>query len=151
VIIVPTLAPGFLLKSGDEFKGQAKYSETVVGDLKKAVRLTRSLPTWDEAEVWKPGRLFPTPQDVLDFCREAHQEADHAGSAEAGVMLGADVETTGEHPLQCQLICIGLGLKRRDGSVRGSWGTGDGHTGAYPRGPRGAASGSRQSRASGRN
>jgi DNA polymerase I-like protein with 3'-5' exonuclease and polymerase domains len=118
VIIVPTLAPGFLLKSGDEFKGQAKYSETVVGDLKKAVRLTRSLPTWDEAEVWKPGRLFPTPQDVLDFCREAHQEADHAGSAEAGVMLGADVETTGEHPLQCQLICIGLGLKRRDGSVR---------------------------------
>ena len=34
------------------------------------------------------------------------------------MVLGADIETTGEHPLQCQLICVGLGLRRRDGTVR---------------------------------
>lgn len=115
MVIVPTLAPGFLLRAGDEFKGQARFSETVAGDLKKAVRLTRSQPTWDESEIFLPGRLFPTVQDVEQFCLEAHREADHA---QQGVMLGADVETTGEHPLQCQLICIGLGIKRRDGTVR---------------------------------
>ena len=116
VIIVPTLAPGFLLKSGEEFKGQAKFSETVVGDLKKAARMMRSQPTWDESEIWKPGRLFPTVADVEDFCREAHYWADFG--PESGVLLACDVETTGEHPLECQLICVGLGFRRPDGTVR---------------------------------
>lgn len=116
MLIVPTLAPGFLLRAGDEFKGQARFSETVAGDLKKAARLTKFAPTWDESEIHKPGRLYPTVADVEAFCIEAHREADYGG--ESGVILGCDVETTGEHPLQCQLICVGLGFKRRDGTVR---------------------------------
>lgn len=104
MILVPTLHPGVLSKSsGDDHAGQVKFFETVLDDFRKAKRLTTSRPTWDESAIWKrdstgrPVALFPTLQDLVAFFAGAR-----------GHLTAVDVETTGESPLACQLICIGF-------------------------------------------
>lgn len=104
MIIVPTLHPLVLAKSGgDDHAGQVKFTETVLDDFRKARRLTTSRPTWDESCIWKrdsagrPVALFPHPQDVFDFFARAR-----------GHLTAVDVETTGETPLACKLICVGF-------------------------------------------
>jgi len=104
MIIVPTLSPGLLMKSsGDDHAGQVKFFETVLDDFRKAKRLTTSRPTWDESAIWKrdstgrPVALFPTVADVVAFFIAAR-----------GHLVAVDVETTGESPLACQLICVGF-------------------------------------------
>ncbi len=106
---MPTLHPAFLLKSGDGSEGQAKFFETVVSDFRKALALQTRKANWDERCIWlkdKLGRktqLFPTVKEVYDFCRRSQ-----------GRLIAIDVETTGEQPLACQLICIGMANDRGD-------------------------------------
>jgi DNA polymerase I-like protein with 3'-5' exonuclease and polymerase domains len=103
VIAVPTFPPGFLLRSKDGTKGEARYKETVVADFEKAVQYLGRGPDWDERVIWtktKDGRLvnlFPTVADVERFVRGAQ-----------GTTVACDVETTGEEPLNSNLICIGF-------------------------------------------
>jgi DNA polymerase I-like protein with 3'-5' exonuclease and polymerase domains len=116
VILVPTLHPSFLARSSDDAgAGMAKFGEAVVDDLRKACRLTTTLPTWNESAIWDKDaagrlwRLFPTVAEVVAFVQAAHENA-----ARGGVVV-ADVETSGESPLACKLLCVGLGLVMPDG------------------------------------
>jgi DNA polymerase I-like protein with 3'-5' exonuclease and polymerase domains len=84
------------------------YKETVEGDIRRAVELRRRLPSWDESVIWERddlGRLknlFPTVAEVWEFCSTAR-----------GMVVSCDVETSGDHPLQSQLLCVGFA--REDG------------------------------------
>lgn len=105
MILVPTLHPAALIRSrgGDDSLGLAKYEQTVLSDFAKALRLVRESPQWDERVVWErdtAGRLknlFPTPEEVIEFCRGAR-----------GHLLAVDTETTGESPLDCRMLCVGM-------------------------------------------
>lgn len=105
MIAIPTIHPAALLRGRDDNSGNARFLTTVVSDFQKAKRLRDSKPNWDESVIWKKdsrGRLvnlFPTIGEVESFLRRAWEER---------LMLFIDVETTGEEPLQCQLICIGM-------------------------------------------
>jgi hypothetical protein len=52
MLLVPTLHPALLLKNGDD-DGQAKFERTVIGDLQKGLRLSRSSPTWNESLIFE--------------------------------------------------------------------------------------------------
>jgi DNA polymerase I-like protein with 3'-5' exonuclease and polymerase domains len=113
MILVPTLHPAFMLKAGgaDDHGGLAKFATVVGEDFQKAVRLTSTSPLWDERIIWETdsvGRLrwqFPTLEDVAEF----------AGPIVAAASEGRfcplifDVETCGEHQLDCKLLCVGMG------------------------------------------
>src|SRR3990167_9545930 len=104
LFIVPACHPAMLLRgrSGDgggNDNNMARFEETTIADMRKALRLTRSDPQWDERAIWERdsvGRLknlFPTADEVIEFCQSVR-----------GQLLSVDVETTGETPLNCRLI-----------------------------------------------
>jgi len=103
MIAVPTLHPAYLLRSTDEDKGNARFKLTVIDDIKRAVAYLRRRPNWDESVIWERdqnGRLrnlFPTLEEVRQFCVEAWRGE-----------LEIDIETSGEEPLNCKILCIGL-------------------------------------------
>lgn len=103
MIVVPSLHPAALLRGGDD-SGLLKFEQTVIDDLKKAKRLTLSKPQWDESIIHKRdavGRLvniMPTADEAVQFLTNA-----------LGTTCAVDVETTGETPLACRLICVGVG------------------------------------------
>jgi DNA polymerase I-like protein with 3'-5' exonuclease and polymerase domains len=109
VLIVPTLHPGMLFRSGDE--GFAKLEIAVREDMRKAKRLSTSVETWDESPIWEidsVGRLrwlFPKVEDVGEFMAPLLQ----AMAENRYCPLSFDVETSGEHQLDCKLLCVGLG------------------------------------------
>lgn len=119
MIIVPTLHPAFLLRSG-EADGFAKFEQPVLEDFAKAARLMSSPPTWDERVIWETdsvGRLrwqFPTLDDVAEFVGPIIRYAMEGRS----ITLTFDVETSGEHALACKLLCVGLGYVDPDESAR---------------------------------
>lgn len=102
MIIVPTIHPAALLRSRDEESGLSKFEETVKADIAKALRLSREKPRWDERVIWERdsvGRLknlFPTPEEVIEFCRNA-----------LGHPVATDSETTGEQVMLAELMCAG--------------------------------------------
>lgn len=118
MLVIPTLHPGLLLKAGDD-DGQAKFEQTVIGDLRKGARLVTSKPTWNEAIVFevdtvgRQWRIFPTPYEVRWFFERLYVNlARHPASiADGSLVLTVDVETTKDAPLLSQLICIGFGFK----------------------------------------
>lgn len=103
MIVVPTLHPAALLRGRDEESGLAKFEQTTIADIAKALRLTRERPRWDERVIWERdsvGRLknlFPTPEEVIEFCRNA-----------LGHPVATDVESTGEQVMAAQLMCGGF-------------------------------------------
>lgn len=106
MIVVPSLHPAFLLRSSEDAKGEAsRFENAVVGDFKRAVCLTRRVPQWDERVIHEQdlsGRkknIFPTAEEVIEFCKAA-----------AGNRVTIDVEATGPGPMDCDLICVGLGF-----------------------------------------
>lgn len=128
MILLPTLHPSFLLRSTDGDMGEARFEKTVVGDLAKAIRLTKRKPSWNENTIWEkkpvhtgdcpyvfgvePGkclcptrfwRLFPTAEEVYAFLQRA-----------TGRLTAVDIETTGEQPLACQILCVGMALDDGD-------------------------------------
>lgn len=109
MLIVPTLHPGLLFRSGDE--GFAKLEVAVREDMRKAKRLSTSVETWDESPIWEidsVGRLrwlFPKVEDVGQFMGPIFQ----AMAENRYCPLTFDVETSGEHQLDCKLLCVGLG------------------------------------------
>lgn len=110
MLAVPTYHPAFILRSSGEKKGDAKFKQTVVADLGRALALRKRKPNWDESEIWRRdefGRqvaIFPRLHEVHAFL-----------TSSAGLEVAIDVETTGEQALNCRLICIGLA--RSDGKV----------------------------------
>lgn len=114
MIVVPTLHPGQVLRGGEGFDAFSKFDKTVEADFKKAHRLRWSVPTWNEDIIWQvaaDGRysaMFPTEADVISF---------FSGLTPASE-LTVDVETTGATPLDCQLICVGLGYVDGQGFER---------------------------------
>ncbi len=103
MIAVPTLHPAFLLRSSEGSHGEARFRDTVVADLRKALQLRFRKPNWDESVIWERGdegrlvNLFPSVDDVYSFCQQSE-----------GTTIAVDVETTGEQSLDCQLICVGM-------------------------------------------
>lgn len=103
MLLVPALHPSFLLRRSGSEKDMSRFFQTCIADVMKALRLTQEQPQWDESCIWArdaSGRLkaiFPTLQEVHDFCVAAR-----------GFDLSVDVETTGNSPLECQLICVGM-------------------------------------------
>lgn len=102
MLVLPTLHPAFLLRSSEGDKGEARFKHVVVDDFKKAARLRKRKPDWDESVIWtKEGvryvDLFPTAEEVERFLLGAWK-----------TRTAVDVETTGPSPLACQLICVGL-------------------------------------------
>lgn len=118
MLLVPTLHPGLLLKSGDE-DGQTKFEQTVIGDLKKGLRLTHSEPAWDESLIFQrdsAGRLwrcFPNSYEVRWFFERFYAAcARHPHAVQDGSLsMTLDVETTKDAPMLSQLICVGLGFR----------------------------------------
>lgn len=111
MILVPTLHPVMLLgSSGDDTAGLAKFMSTVGGDFRKAKALTSRAPSWDERIIWETdsiGRLrwqFPTLDDVAEFMGPVMKQA-MMGRASPLIF---DVETSGEHQLDCKLLCVGM-------------------------------------------
>ena len=108
MIVCPTLHPSFLLRAGEGAAGEGRFLETVVHDFKRARELQRRYPQWDESRIWltrageeRPFPMFPNPRDAIGFC-------DYVRGRRP--ILYIDVEATGEHPLICDLICIGMGF-----------------------------------------
>lgn len=109
LFIVPQLHPAALLRgrsgdgSGNDDNSMARFEETTIADMRKALRLTRSSPQWDERAIWERdsvGRLknlFPTADEVIEFCRSVR-----------GQLCAVDVETNGETPMNSRLLCVGL-------------------------------------------
>jgi DNA polymerase I-like protein with 3'-5' exonuclease and polymerase domains len=103
VLLVPTLHPAFILRGSDSDRDDGRFAHVIVGDLKKAWTLRKRKPTWDESAIFKRGpdgswpAIFPTLEDVREFVRDT-----------IGTKVAVDVETTGNTPVDCRLICIGL-------------------------------------------
>lgn len=120
MIVVPTLNPGFLLRSGEDDAGLAKLGVAVQEDFRKAKRLIHSTPGWDERVIWETdsvGRLrwlFPDLTDVSDFMGPVIKYAMDGRFCP----LVFDVETSGEHQLDCKLLCVGMGYVDLDESSR---------------------------------
>jgi DNA polymerase I-like protein with 3'-5' exonuclease and polymerase domains len=143
VILVPTLHPGSLAAAGQE-DGQAKFEQTVIGDFRKGLRLTRELPRWNEDVLFQKDptgrqwRIFPTPFEVEWFFQRMYAAfARHPQAvADSTLSLTVDVETSRDAPLLAQMLCIGFGFRAPDeeqvlnvpvlsqGGVR-YWDTGD--------------------------
>lgn len=104
MIVVPSVHPAFILRSAGDGSA-SKYKDTVIADVKKALQFRTRKPYWDEQVIWQCDpetgvrykNLYPTASEVGDFI---------ARVARTNIVI--DVETTGEEPLQCQLICIGI-------------------------------------------
>lgn len=103
MLLVPTVHPAALLRRSGGDKDLARFFQTVVADIRKARRLAYEHPQWDESCIWgrdASGRLkaiFPTLQELHAFRVAAR-----------GYDLAVDVETTGNSPLECRLICVGM-------------------------------------------
>lgn len=103
MLVLPTLHPAFLLRSSEGDKGEARFKHVVIDDFKKAARLRKRKPDWDEQVIWtrdaagRYANLFPTVEEVEAFLSKAWKTC-----------TAVDVETTGASPLACQLICVGL-------------------------------------------
>ena len=112
MIVIPTFSPGVLSRSGDGQSALARFKDTAVADLRKALALRTRRPDWDESVIWQRdagGRLinlFPTAQEVGLFCQWV-----------TGKRIAVDIETTGEQPLNCQLICVGIACEDGTGMV----------------------------------
>lgn len=110
MIIVPTLHPAALLRGDDTDMGLARFEQTCINDMRKAAKLLRQRPEWDESCIWdrdSTGRfvnLFPMKEEVISFLDTAWKWCQYGG------YITCDVETTGESPLQCKLICVGLSV-----------------------------------------
>lgn len=102
MIFIPSLHPAFLLRSAEGDKSESRFEHTVVGDFARAKSLIWRRPEWDESQI-KKSSIYPSVQDVIDFCRRA-----------LGHLLTVDIESTGPHPYDCTLICIGLGFGPRN-------------------------------------
>ncbi|MFZ2152046.1 MAG: DNA polymerase [Minisyncoccia bacterium] len=121
MIIVPTLHPGMLARSGDD-DGFSKFEHVVVADLRKGKRLASSLSTWDESIIFevdnagRQWRCFPTPYEVeWFFNRFLAACARHPQLVAQGhLSLTIDVETSKDAPLLSQLICVGFGFRCPD-------------------------------------
>lgn len=117
-IVVPTFHPGMLASAGD--KSLMKFTSVVVDDLRRALSLTIQQPDWDERAVWETdsvGRLknlFPTVEEVGEFVGVLLRYNIEGRPT----VLTFDVETSGEHQLQCKLLCIGCGYVDHDASAR---------------------------------
>jgi DNA polymerase I-like protein with 3'-5' exonuclease and polymerase domains len=114
MIVVPTLHPAFLLRtSNDDSKGEARFTHIVKQDVARAVALITRKPAWDESVIWSnrtkegPLPLFPTLPLVRAFVKEA---------IDTQRIVWIDVEATGESPMECTLLCVGMGFTRDDGS-----------------------------------
>lgn len=103
MLIVPTFHPAFILRSGDSDRDDGRFAHVIVQDLRKAAALRKRKPNWSESEIYKRDSsggwpaIYPTLQDVRDFVNDA-----------LGTRVAVDVETTGNTPVDCRLICIGL-------------------------------------------
>lgn len=103
MIVVPGLHPAALLRGRDSDDGLSKYEMTTIEDIRKAFRMSRERPRWDERAIYEhdaAGRtiaLFPTVEEVEQFCAAAE-----------GFPLALDTETTGESTLDCKLLCCGF-------------------------------------------
>jgi len=96
MIVVPSLHPAFLLRSGDGAAGEARFRLTVIGDFKKAREMLTRGPRWNTSAIVRSA-LFPTLEDVGEFCAYAREKN-----------VSIDVETTGTEPLDSVLICVGM-------------------------------------------
>lgn len=112
MICVPTFSPGILSKQGEGNSSLARFKDTAVADIRKALRFRQRKPDWDESVIWQrdsTGRLinlFPTAQEVGWFCQWI-----------TGKRIAVDIETTGEQPLDCQLLCVGIACEDGTGMV----------------------------------
>ena len=103
MLIVPTFHPAFILRGSDSDRDDGRFAHVIVQDLRKAYALRKRKPNWDESAIFKRGAdggwpaIFPTLQDVRDFVNDT-----------LGTKVAVDVETTGNTPVDCRLICIGL-------------------------------------------
>lgn len=122
MLVIPTLHPAAILRAADDHASFARFEQVVMEDMAKALRLLKSTPTWDESVIWeKKGdrhwRLFPTADEVVDFCERAARTV-HARyiSGDPYGYLSLDVECNKSHsPLDTTLICVGLGFRHADG------------------------------------
>jgi DNA polymerase I-like protein with 3'-5' exonuclease and polymerase domains len=114
MIIVPTISPAYLLRSGDAQSGQARFEQTVVADVIKARRLLDSGSTWDESSLHARdagGRLitcFPTLSEVYAFVRACLIYGD---------TIAIDIETTGKTTIAATLVCVGFACRLLDGQT----------------------------------
>lgn len=74
------------------------------------MRFLHRKPQWDESIIYKKigdrfCNLYPTVEDVWRFCDKATRD---------GSIISVDVETTGEQPLNSQLICVGMASSNGD-------------------------------------
>jgi DNA polymerase I-like protein with 3'-5' exonuclease and polymerase domains len=112
VIVVPTFSPGILSRSGEGQSSLARFKDTAIADMRKALAFCTRAPDWDESVIWQrdqTGRLFnlfPTAHEVGLFCRWI-----------TGKRIAVDIETTGEQPLDCQLLCVGIACEDGTGMV----------------------------------
>ena len=114
MLAIPSLHPAYLLRAaGDDSKGEARFKNTVIGDFRRALELTKRAPSWNEDQIHvkaldgRPAALFPTLAEFEQFAGEAWR-ACCVGDA----VLTLDVETTGQNPLASNLICVGLTFGR---------------------------------------
>ena len=112
MICVPTFSPGVLSKQGEGSQNLARFRDTAIADIRKALALRARAPEWDESVIWQrdaAGRLFnlfPIAQEVGLFCQWI-----------TGKRIAVDIETTGEQPLNCQLLCVGIACEDGTGMV----------------------------------
>lgn len=112
MIVVPTFSPGVLSRTGEGSQSLARFKDTAIADIRKALALRARAPEWDESVIWQrdmSGRLFnlfPNAQEVGLFCRWI-----------TGKRIAVDIETTGEQPLNCQLLCVGIACEDGTGMV----------------------------------
>lgn len=88
LFVIPTIHPAFIAR------GNRRWMGVVQHDLLRAKALARGWrPSWTDSKfIFKPSAL-----QVAQFCRRAR-----------GKRVMVDIETDGEHPLRCQIRCIGL-------------------------------------------
>lgn len=112
MVIVPSLHPAYLLRSGEAGAGQTRFNQTVSADIAKANRLLLSEPTWNEAMIHerdasgRPVALYPTLQEVYSFVRLCLLH---------GETLAIDIETTGKNIMDAKLMCVGFACRYWDG------------------------------------
>lgn len=128
MVILPAFHPAYLLRSADGERGEARFKQCTIADFQKAATFIHRKPNWEANVIWErdeAGRLknlFPTAEEVRLFLERARQQR-----------AAADIETDGEQPLACRILCIGLALE--DGAAicipfmaqgeKGYWSQGD--------------------------
>jgi DNA polymerase I-like protein with 3'-5' exonuclease and polymerase domains len=109
MLAVPTIHPAYLIRSADGTAGSAKFEDTCIADLARAVEYTKRKPVWDESIIWRRdghGRLvnlFPTLDECVEYFKRNYQKLN-----------AVDIETTGEQPLDCQILCVGFASETGD-------------------------------------